>query len=92
MYFNNSFVLKKVDPNRDKINPDKLAKGINIVKEEGNFIDGLFDFFARYVRKVHSDEFIRRAMKITKGTSFIDIIGPNDIAYVIAVFKNNKEM
>lgn len=92
MYFNNSFVLKKVDPNRDKINPDKLAKGINIVKEEGNFIDGLFDFFARYVRKVHSDEFIRKAMKINKGTSFIDIIGPNDIAYVIAVFKNNKEM
>ena len=31
-------------------------------------------------------------MKINKGTSFIDIIGPNDIAYVIAVFKNNKEM
>ncbi len=25
-------------------------------------------------------------MKLGKGTSFIDIIGPNNIAYVIAVF------
>jgi hypothetical protein len=40
---------------------------------------------------VHSDEFIRKAMKINKG-SYIDIIGPNDIAYVIAVFKNSKDM
>jgi len=31
-------------------------------------------------------------MKINKGTSFLDIIGPNDIAYVIAVFKNSKDM
>ena len=31
-------------------------------------------------------------MKINKDTSFIDIIGPNDIAYVIAVFKNSKDM
>ncbi len=30
-------------------------------------------------------------MKINKG-SYIDIIGPNDIAYVIAVFKNSKDM
>ena len=45
MYVNSSYVLKTVDPNRDKINPDKLANKINIVKEEGNFIDGLFDFF-----------------------------------------------
>ena len=79
MYFNHSFVLKTVDPKRDKINPDKLAKEVNIVKADGDFIDGLFDFFARYLWKVHSDEFIRKAMKIYKGTSFIDIIGPNDI-------------
>ena len=61
-------------------------------KADGDVISGLFDFFGRYVRKVHSDEFIRKAMKINKGTSFLDIIGPNDIAYVIAVFKNSKDM
>ena len=27
-----------------------------------------------------------------QGTSFIDIIGPNDITYVIAIFKNSKDM
>jgi len=41
---------------------------------------------------VHSDEFIRKTLKLGKGTSFIDVIGPNDIAYVIAVFKNSQEM
>jgi hypothetical protein len=53
---------------------------------------GLFDFFACYVRMVHSDKFIRKTLKLGKGTSFIDVIGPNDIAYVIAVFKNSQEM
>ncbi len=52
---------------------------------------GLFDFFARYVRKV-PDEFICKTLKLGKGTSFIDVIGPNNIAYVIAVFKISQEM
>ena len=60
MYFNHSFVLKTVDPNRDKINPDKLAKETNIVKEEGNFIDGLFDLFARYVRFIWTSSSARQ--------------------------------
>jgi hypothetical protein len=41
---------------------------------------------------VHSDEFIRKTLKFGKGSSFIDVIGPNDIAYVIAVFKNSQKM
>ncbi len=69
-----------------------MPRTVNIVQADSAFIDGLFDFFARYVQKVHSDEFICKAMKSNKGTSFIDIIGPNDIAYVIALFKNSKAM
>ena len=42
--------------------------------------------------KGDSDEFICNTMKINRGTSFIDIIRPNDIAYVIAIFKNSKDM
>ena len=42
--------------------------------------------------KVQLDVFIRKALKAKPGTSFIDIIGPNDIAYVIAIFKNGKNM
>ena len=41
---------------------------------------------------MHSDDQIRKNLKNYAGTSFIDIIGPNDIAYVIAVFKNSKDM
>ena len=57
-------------------------------RPDGDFIDGLLDFFALYVQKVHSDEFIRKGLKLGQGTSFLDFIGPNNIAYVIAVFKN----
>ena len=41
---------------------------------------------------MHSDDQIRKNLKLFAGTSFIDVIGPNDIAYVIAVFKNSKDM
>ena len=91
MPFNHSFVLKTGNPKRDKINPNKLGM-VKVVQADGAFIDDLFDFFARYVQKVHSDEFIRNTMKVNQGTSFIDIIGPNDIPYVIAIFKNSKDM
>ena len=89
MSTNHSF--KTDNPNRDNIDPDKLGK-FNVLRADEDTINGLFDFFARYVRKVHSDEFIRNGLKLAKGTSFIDVIGPNDIAYVIAVFKNSKDM
>ena len=52
----------------------------------------LCDFFARFVRKVHSDDYIRKALRENQGWSFLDIIGPNDIAYVIAIFKNGKDL
>ena len=91
MYINISFIVKTGDPNRENINPDKLGT-LDITGAEEADIDGLFDFFARYVRKVHSDEFIRKTLKLGKGSTFIDVIGPNDIAYVIAVFKNSQQM
>ncbi len=69
-----------------------MLRTVNIVQADSAFIDGLFDFFVLYVQKVHSSEFICKAMKINKGTSFIDIFGLNDIAYVIALFKNSKAM
>ena len=91
MCINLSFNVKTGDPNRENINPDALGL-LHITGADEADIHGLFDFFARYVRKVHSDEFIRKTLKSVKGTSFIDVIGPNDIAYVIAVFKNSQEM
>ena len=86
-----SFIVKTGNPNRENINPNKLGT-LDITGAVEADIDGLFDFFARYVQKVHSDEFIRKTLKLGKGSTFIDVIGPNDIAYVIAVFKNSQIM
>ncbi len=91
MYFNQSFVLKTCAPNREEINPDKLAK-VDIVRADRDFKDSLFDFSVRHVRKVHSDDFICKSLKLSQGMSFLDFIGPKNIAYVIAVFKNSKDM
>ena len=91
MCIDHSFIVKTGDSNRENINPDELG-ALDITGAEEADMNGLFDFFARYVRKVHSDEFIRKTLKLGKGTSFIDVIGPNNIAYVIAVFKNSQEM
>lgn len=73
------------------IDPDALGM-IEITKADGPTLDNLFDFIARYVRRVQSDDFIRGKLKASVHSSFLDIIGPNDIAYVIAAFKNNKDM
>ena len=63
-----------------------------MVEEGKSNIDGKFDFMAQYVQKVHSDKFIRKGMRLTLGMSFLDVIGPNGIAYVIALVKNSQKM
>jgi hypothetical protein len=52
----------------------------------------IYDFLGRYVRRVHSDDFIRRALKYYPQSSFVDVMTPSDIAYVIAIVKNSGEM
>ena len=85
-----SFIATTGDPNRVNIDPDELGT-LEISSADEAAIDNMFDFFARYVRKVQSDELIRRKLKAHLRLTFIDIIGPNDIAYVIAAFKNNMD-
>jgi hypothetical protein len=48
----------------------------------------VYEFFARYVRKVYSDSDIKTDLKNNEGLSFIDKITPSDIAFVISVLKN----
>lgn len=50
------------------------------------------EFLARYVRKLHSDRYLKNILRQNIGTSFLDIIGPSDVAYVIALLKNSKEV
>ena len=74
------------DPNRKKVDPDILANEPDLTK------DGVYDFLGRYVRRVHSNQFICMALKVNPQASYVDIIGPSDIAYVIAIIKNSDEM
>ncbi len=52
----------------------------------------LYKFIARNVRKVHPDSIIMRDLSENVGVSFIDMITPSDIAYVICLVKNGKDM
>ncbi len=89
---NNLFFLLTGDPGRETLDPDLL--GVIVKIEWGsNLLNWIFNIIARYVRKVHSDEHIRKVlMRYNAGRSFLDIIGPSDIAYIVSIIKNSKGM
>jgi hypothetical protein len=60
----------------------KIEQGSNLLNQ----------IFARYVRKVHSDEYIRKVIRYSAGRSFLNVIGPSDIAYIVLIIKNSKDM
>jgi hypothetical protein len=72
------------------INPDLLGNRVKIV-QEGIITKIIYDFFTQYVRKVHLDEFIRKCLHYNPGKSYLDIIGPNDIAYIVSLNTNSKD-
>ncbi len=51
-----------------------------------------YKFIARYVSKFHPDSIIMWDLSENVGVSFIDMITPSDIAYVICLVKNGKDM
>ncbi len=68
------------------MDPDILANEPDLTK------DGVYDFLGRYVQRVHSNQFICMALKVNPQASYVDIIGPSDIAYVVAIIKNSGEI
>jgi hypothetical protein len=80
------FVNSTEDKNRDKVDPEVLAKAPDLTD------NGLYNFFWTYVQRVHSNDFIWRALKGNPQTSFVNFIGPSDIVYVIAIIKNSGEV
>ena len=80
------FHTRPGDVDRSTINADELAEHPDLEGEE------IYDFLARYVRKVHSDDFIRRRLKSYPQSSFVDVLMLSDIAYVIELVKNSDEM
>ncbi len=57
-----------------------------------NLLDQIFNLITRYVRKVHSDEHIRKVIWYSAGRNFLDIMGPSDIAYIVSIIKNSKDI
>ncbi len=79
------------DKNRDNIDPDKLKNGItDYPSQEDKEI--LYMFFARYVRKAHSDGAIKCKLRNNEEFLFIDIISLSDIALVISIIKNGRDV
>ena len=51
----------------------------------------LYKFITLYVQKVYNDTLITRELHHMTGCSFLDLIRPGDIAYVIALVKNGRD-
>ncbi len=73
------------------MDPDMLKEGIK------NYMNSmarvyLYKFIARYVRKAHPDSIIMQDLSENLGVSFINMITPSDIAYVICLVKNGEDM
>jgi hypothetical protein len=73
------------------LDPDFLGEMVKI-EQGSNLLDQIFNRIARYLQKVHSDEHICKVIHYSTGRSFLDIIGPSDIAYIISIIKNSKGM
>ena len=80
------------DPNRSEIDPDSLVKGVEDIIMDAEARERLYDFIARYVRKVCPDSIIKKGLRAMPGYTFLDLIRPSDVAYVISLPKNGRGM
>jgi hypothetical protein len=71
--------------------PDLLGEMVKI-EQGSDLLNQIFNLIARYVRKVHSDEHIHKCLRYSAGRSFLDVILPGDIAYIVLIIKNSKDM
>ncbi len=71
--------------------PDLLGEGMKI-EWGSNILKQIFNLFGRYVRKVHTDEYIRKCLCYAAGRSFLDVIGPGDMVYIVLIIKNSRDV
>jgi hypothetical protein len=62
------------------------------IEQGSDLFNQIFNLIARYVWKVNSDEHIHKCLRYSAGRSFLDVIEPGDIAYIILIIKNSKDM
>ncbi len=68
--------------------PDKLKNGIREYMMRAEEREELYKLITCCVRKLYSDTLITKELCRMTGCSFLDLIRPGDIAYVIALVKN----
>ena len=85
------FLYNTDDKDRRKVNPDKLRHGVQEF-ETDNEKEILYMFLPKYVRKTHADSEIKQELKNNEDMSFLDLIMPSDIAFVICVVKNAQHV
>ena len=70
---------------------EHLKNGV-LYWHENDKMDDLMEFLVRYVRHIHSDRYYRTLLIENVGATFLDIITPSDIAYVVALMRNGVDM
>ena len=55
-------------------------------------LDEVYDFLGRYICKIYTDDPNMKILKHSVGKSYLDIIGPGDIAYTIVLVKSGNEI
>ncbi len=71
------------------IDPDKIQTRIQRFVDENAFNE-LFQFIALYIHRSYSNAHLQRSMKRFVNRSFLEMITPSDIAYVLALIKNSQ--
>ncbi len=62
------------------------------IEQSSGILNQILNLFARYVWKVHSDKFIHKCLCYVAGRSVLGVIRPGDIAYIVSMIKNYKDM
>jgi hypothetical protein len=71
--------------------PDLLGEMVKI-EQDSNLLNQIFNLIARYVQNVHSDEYICKCLCYSAGRSFLDVMGPGDMGYIVSTIKSGKDM
>ena len=73
------------------LNVEHLCEGV-MHWHDNDKMDDLMEFLVRYVRHAHSDQYYKNLLIENPGATFLDVITPCDVAYVIALMENGKDM
>ena len=73
------------------VEPDALSEGFGRYSECGmeRFV---FEFMLSYVRKIKSDKEWRKLLKMNPTKPFLLFVTPSDIAHVLLLIKNGREV